>query len=291
MKLTNNRYEVTFTAKVEKLKSFTDLETGIQYGRTSGFIGQGKIRSVSSGRQYAGWHLRKWMAKHMQWKSRSGSLCDARLCTRWWKRGHHGIWQQWKQSAVPFDFHYEVGYALQDDTLTVTYRITNTGEREMLFTFGLHPGFNCPLCEERRLRTIPCVFRIQAEAAGVWSWKKKPYTLEDVELQTIPRSYEEMRNMRRWSIRDEKLYLTLSGYWTTTVCAFPSAAIRIWQSGHEKNAPFICLEPVVPFMRTFKVEEDFSIVREWWHFSQEKLSQPHIQFRYLKTGICRKRAS
>ena len=31
MKLTNNRYEVTFTAKGGEIKSFTDLETGIQY--------------------------------------------------------------------------------------------------------------------------------------------------------------------------------------------------------------------------------------------------------------------
>ena len=31
MKLTNNRYEVTFTAKGGEIESFTDLETGIQY--------------------------------------------------------------------------------------------------------------------------------------------------------------------------------------------------------------------------------------------------------------------
>ncbi|MFQ7092920.1 MAG: hypothetical protein ACLRRB_01515 [Ruminococcus sp.] len=49
-----------------------------------------------------------------------------------------------KGHQYPFDFHYEVGYALQEDALTVTYRITNTGEQDMPFTFGLHPGFNCP---------------------------------------------------------------------------------------------------------------------------------------------------
>ena len=34
--------------------------------------------------------------------------------------------------------------------LTVTYHIKNTGDKEMPFSFGLHPGFNCPLCEEER---------------------------------------------------------------------------------------------------------------------------------------------
>ena len=48
----------------------------------------------------------------------------------------------------PFPFHYEVMYRLQNDTLTITYHITNTGNQEMPFTFGLHPGFQCPLCEE-----------------------------------------------------------------------------------------------------------------------------------------------
>ena len=47
MKLTNNRYEVTFTAKGGEIKSFTDLETGIQYmWRDIRIIGQGKKSKV-----------------------------------------------------------------------------------------------------------------------------------------------------------------------------------------------------------------------------------------------------
>ncbi|WP_259316522.1 hypothetical protein [[Clostridium] innocuum] len=32
--------------------------------------------------------------------------------------------------------------------LNITYRITNTGKRDMPFMLGAHPGFNCPLCED-----------------------------------------------------------------------------------------------------------------------------------------------
>lgn len=67
MKLTNNRYEVTFTAKGGEIKSFTDLETGIQYmwqghpdywtGKNPGLFPLVAIRWMAP---------MKWMAKHMQ---------------------------------------------------------------------------------------------------------------------------------------------------------------------------------------------------------------------------------
>lgn len=55
-------------------------------------------------------------------------------------------------AQYPFPFHYEIAYTLKDNKLTITYHITNTGEKEMPFTFGLHPGFNCPYVKVRNLR-------------------------------------------------------------------------------------------------------------------------------------------
>ena len=150
MKLTNNRYEVTFTAKGGEIKSFTDLETGIQY------MWQG--------------HPDYWTGKNPGLFPLVGNTLDGtyEMDGKTYAMKNHGLVRYATLDCVcddgkevvmafdssadtkaqyPFDFHYEVGYALQDDTLTVTYRITNTGERDMPFTFGLHPGFNCPLCE------------------------------------------------------------------------------------------------------------------------------------------------
>lgn len=48
-------------------------------------------------------------------------------------------------SVYPFHFSYKMIYELDGSTLIVSYEIENTGPTKMPFTFGLHPGFLCPL--------------------------------------------------------------------------------------------------------------------------------------------------
>ncbi|KAA2242911.1 aldose 1-epimerase family protein [Chitinophaga agrisoli] len=47
--------------------------------------------------------------------------------------------------VYPFPFSFEVAYALQDNRLTVTYRVRNTGTADLLFSVGGHPAFKLPL--------------------------------------------------------------------------------------------------------------------------------------------------
>jgi|AntAceMinimDraft_17_1070374.scaffolds.fasta_scaffold00250_5 galactose mutarotase-like enzyme len=45
----------------------------------------------------------------------------------------------------PFKFELYIDYELQDNKLIVHYRVMNTNDRDMFFSIGAHPGFNCPL--------------------------------------------------------------------------------------------------------------------------------------------------
>lgn len=45
----------------------------------------------------------------------------------------------------PFDFHFEITFLMEDNRLTVSHMVENTGTQEMLFSLGGHPAFNCPL--------------------------------------------------------------------------------------------------------------------------------------------------
>ena len=45
----------------------------------------------------------------------------------------------------PFNFVYEITFALMDSTLTISYYIVNRDEKEMIFAIGAHPAFNVPL--------------------------------------------------------------------------------------------------------------------------------------------------
>jgi galactose mutarotase-like enzyme len=45
----------------------------------------------------------------------------------------------------PFPFLLQIKYVLEDNTVTVGYRVQNPGEEDLYFSIGGHPGFNCPL--------------------------------------------------------------------------------------------------------------------------------------------------
>ena len=115
MKLTNNRYEVTFTAKGGEIESFTDLETGIQY------MWQG--------------HPDYWTGKNPGLFPLVGNTLDGtyEMDGKTYAMKNHGLVRYATLDCVcddgkevimafdssaetkaqyPFDFHYEVGYRL-----------------------------------------------------------------------------------------------------------------------------------------------------------------------------------
>ena len=46
--------------------------------------------------------------------------------------------------CYPFDFVFDVTYRIEANTLIQTFSVTNTGNREMYYSFGAHPGFLIP---------------------------------------------------------------------------------------------------------------------------------------------------
>ncbi len=50
-------------------------------------------------------------------------------------------------AQYPFDFTLDASYAVADGRLSVTYSVTNTGNEDMPFFIGGHPGFRCPIAD------------------------------------------------------------------------------------------------------------------------------------------------
>ena len=50
-------------------------------------------------------------------------------------------------AGYPYPFRLRSRYEVNGPTLTVTYEVTNIGERSMPFQVGGHPGFRCPFVE------------------------------------------------------------------------------------------------------------------------------------------------
>lgn len=49
------------------------------------------------------------------------------------------------KEMYPFDFTLEVCFELTSMQLKVTHRVMNEGRKEMFFSLGAHPGFNCDM--------------------------------------------------------------------------------------------------------------------------------------------------
>jgi galactose mutarotase-like enzyme len=48
------------------------------------------------------------------------------------------------KEIYPFDFEFRIKYLLSEKSLSVTYSVTNTGEKDMYFSVGGHPAFKVP---------------------------------------------------------------------------------------------------------------------------------------------------
>ena len=58
------------------------------------------------------------------------------------------------RTHYPFDFTFDVSYRLAPDSIGVELCVENSGEREMPFACGVHPGFRWPLSGERERHAI-----------------------------------------------------------------------------------------------------------------------------------------
>lgn len=51
------------------------------------------------------------------------------------------------KKRYPYDFALYIGYMLRDNQVEVSYRVENKDKKNIFFSIGAHPGFNCPLEE------------------------------------------------------------------------------------------------------------------------------------------------
>jgi hypothetical protein len=52
---------------------------------------------------------------------------------------------EWTLEKYPFHFSLQIGYKLVDQKLEMSYSVFNPDSKELYFSIGAHPAFNCPL--------------------------------------------------------------------------------------------------------------------------------------------------
>lgn len=262
MKIENQRYEITFCAEGGEMLSFLDKESKIQYlyqgdseywgGKNPGLfpiIGNTYSKSYEiEGKTYAmkNHGLIRYSTLtcvHHEQNSITFELRD----------------NEETRKQYPFSFCYQVRYVLVDNKVTITYDIKNTGEKDMPFTFGLHPAFLCPLTKEETFEDYHILFTNPENVKQVLfdpTMKKEP-TYQDVEVQDIALTYDWIRQYETVVYEHCKsAYVTLQGKEhgvKVSVAGYPYLAFWTPREG----APFLCIEPWHGHGDYCEVKEDF----------------------------------
>ena len=163
----------------------------------------------------------------------------------------------------PFPFCYTIAYRLEGDTIPVTISVENTGEREMYFSVGGHPGFNLPLesglqyedyflqfpegATARRAECTPGDCRMLGEVTD--------YPLEN---SRIPLSHELFAS-RVLILTDMPKTVTLraeKGHKQVTVTYPDMNYLGIWKC-LGTQAPYVCIEPWSGVSARVGIVEDY----------------------------------
>ena len=130
----------------------------------------------------------------------------------------------------------------------------------MPFSFGLHPGFRCPLCEGERFEDYTVRFSQPEEMTLIVMdlSGKTPYENKAVSLQEIPCDYALFAQYSTLIYRGMKSsFVTLEGKAhhgvKVDISGYPLFAV--WTAA--TDAPFICLEPWYGHSDFSEVKEDF----------------------------------
>lgn len=153
------------------------------------------------------------------------------------------------RASYPFAFAYRIIYTLEDNRLTVTYRVENKDEKELIFALGGHPAFNLPLEKDVADDTYYLEFapdlhpeRMGCSAACLFPDSYSPYSLTDGKYIPFAHSLFD----------DDAIFLRNAGTHVTLRSSASARAIRVdfadfthvgfWHMP-KTDAPYVCIEP------------------------------------------------
>ena len=66
----------------------------------------------------------------------------------------------------PFRFRLHIGYMLDENEVSVHWKVDNTDEKPMYFSIGAHPAFLCPIVSGSEISPTDCI--ITATRRTAW---------------------------------------------------------------------------------------------------------------------------
>lgn len=149
------------------------------------------------------------------------------------------------KAKYPFDFHFEMKQTLLEDGVQIDYAITNTSEKPMPFSFGLHPAFRTSQSADEAFEDFSIAFSPKGEAVQIcFHPDLSPVDRVPAELDTWKLSREDLEKYATLVYEKYKATDAVLSYKDEPRVRmhfenYPYLAL--WSS--ETPSDFVCIEP------------------------------------------------
>lgn len=183
----------------------------------------------------------------------------------------------------PFNFEFYVTYSLKENKLTIEYLVKNTNEKEMIFAYGFHPGFNVPInnvgnFEDYYLEfskdTYPkrkLINNLDAHEDEIVEFKNKKIELTH-DLFSDCHFFKSVNDVVTLRNKLNNDYIEVS-YSNMT-------SLGLWKKEYS-DAPYICIEPCYGFPGSFDKYDSLETRKEMIHLESGKEFKNSITIKFF----------
>lgn len=178
------------------------------------------------------------------------------------------------KKIYPFDFELCVSYKLEENKLTVTATIKNTGSDTLHATFGAHPGFNIPLDGKSKFESYLIEFSEQSVPEQILlspecavTGETAPVSLEDGKILRLRHDLFIPDGIFMSGMPKSLVLRSETDTHSVTVKYDDMDYLGIWQE-YGMDTPFICIEPwCAPPTNDGKTREDLKTKKGLFHIT------------------------
>ena len=147
----------------------------------------------------------------------------------------------------PFDFIFTVRYTLKSNVLRTEFIVRNTGEKEMYFSYGGHPGFNVPFTKDESFEDYYIEFSENELSRLIFSDtcfclnKTEKYCLNNKKLMLKHNLFD--NDALFFETETDKVKLKAKRSKNSVEIAYKDmTCLGLWHKP-KSDAPYICIEP------------------------------------------------
>ena len=158
----------------------------------------------------------------------------------------------------PYHFELEVEFKITENGLSVTHIVRNKDEKEMYYSFGAHPAFNCEIGDYLEFSENEQLLTERIDHESILIEEKFPVDIQGNRLNITANLFDDDALILS-GYKSKALSLKSDNHNRTVKFNFDSPVLGIWA---KPGAPYVCIEPWWGINDNYDKKDDLSQKRE-----------------------------